>query len=373
MLPSLSQTASGSARRTLLFLTAIAVAALAFPTLKWATQALSAGPVVVVVDDGTASPGGKKGTAVDRREKSGAEPSEDVPVPEVEYLPRPSKFEEQVLKALEKPIDVEFSDMALEDCIDHLRIESKLPIWFDKQTLTDEGVALDSPVTLKLKATRLESVLNLLLHPRQLEYLPENEVLMITTMTKAGESLITRTYPVRDLVYVPKLPGDDAPGTQPDVPANQPGNTAGERGQSPAEAKPAETKPSTGAANQVLKQGFGGGGMGGGMGMGGAGGGAGGGGRGGGGMSGGMPRYVRPRDGLDFTSLMNLISSTIQPDSWEDLSGPGSMMPHRNSGSLVIRQTLSVHRDIQQLFGSLREAKRLAPDGKVQTPLIERK
>jgi hypothetical protein len=31
----------------------------------------------------------------------------------------------------------------------------------------------------------------------------------------------------------------------------------------------------------------------------------------------------------DFTSLMNLISSTVQPDTWEDLSGPGSMMPYR--------------------------------------------
>jgi hypothetical protein len=31
----------------------------------------------------------------------------------------------------------------------------------------------------------------------------------------------------------------------------------------------------------------------------------------------------------DFTSLMNLISTTVQPDTWEDLSGPGSMMPYR--------------------------------------------
>ncbi|MBI3862766.1 MAG: DUF1598 domain-containing protein [Planctomycetia bacterium] len=31
----------------------------------------------------------------------------------------------------------------------------------------------------------------------------------------------------------------------------------------------------------------------------------------------------------DFTSLMNLISQTVQPDSWEELSGPGSMVPYR--------------------------------------------
>ncbi len=31
----------------------------------------------------------------------------------------------------------------------------------------------------------------------------------------------------------------------------------------------------------------------------------------------------------DFTSLMNLIETTVQPDSWEALSGPGSQMPYR--------------------------------------------
>lgn len=31
----------------------------------------------------------------------------------------------------------------------------------------------------------------------------------------------------------------------------------------------------------------------------------------------------------DFNSLMNLIQTTVQPESWEDLSGPGSMMPYR--------------------------------------------
>src|SRR5262249_6567053 len=56
----------------------------------------------------------------------------------------------------------------------------------------------------------------------------------------------------------------------------------------------------------------------------------------------------------DFTSLMNLISSTVQPDSWEDLSGPGSMMPYRTTLSLVIRQTQAVHEEIADLLGQLR-------------------
>jgi type II secretory pathway component GspD/PulD (secretin) len=56
----------------------------------------------------------------------------------------------------------------------------------------------------------------------------------------------------------------------------------------------------------------------------------------------------------DFNSLMNLISTTIQPDSWEELSGPGSMMPYRTTLSLVIRQTQAVHDEIADLLGQLR-------------------
>src|SRR5579863_3636970 len=288
MLPSLSQTTSGSSRRTLLFLAAVAIAALALPTLKWATHAHSADPVVVVVDD--------------------AELPDQFAAPEVEYLPRPSKFEEEVLAALKKPVDIEFSKLTLAECIDYLQQESKLPMWIDEQNLTDEGIALDKPITLKLKATRLESVLNLLLHPAQLEYLPENEVLIITTMTKASEKMITRTYPVRDLIHVGKWPDkesreDKSAGTRSEVPAK----TDGEKEPTTRDVNSPESEPSTGAANQVLKQGFGGGrgGMGGGM-VGGAGG-------GGTGVGGGL-RYVPPRDGLgymDFTSLMNLITTSI--------------------------------------------------------------
>lgn len=361
MLPSLRQSTSGAARRTVFLLFAIAVAALAFPTAKWAAHAQLAGPVVVVVDDAVRPAG--ESAAVDRREKVQAEPPDQIAVPEVEYLPRPSRFEKQVLAALEKPLDIEFSKMALEDCIDYLRKESKIPMWLDRTTLTDEGTALDQPITLQLKATRLESVLNLLLQPAQLAYLPENEVLMITTSAKAGEKLITRTYPVRDLVQVPKRPddkspegkstGDKATGTQPAIPAN----SGGEKGPTPPDANSTETKPSTGAANQVLKQGFGGGGV--------QGGGVQGGGVQGGGM-GGVVRQSQPNDGMDYSSLMNLLSVSIEPDSWEELSGPGSMMPHRNTRSLVIRQRWDVHRQILQLLRDLREAKRLSANAKSQ-------
>lgn len=63
---------------------------------------------------------------------------------------------------------------------------------------------------------------------------------------------------------------------------------------------------------------------------------------------------------------MNLLSTSIEPDSWEDLSGPGSMMPHRVTSSLVIRQRWDVHCQILQLFRDLRESMRLTANGTVK-------
>jgi general secretion pathway protein D len=59
--------------------------------------------------------------------------------------------------------------------------------------------------------------------------------------------------------------------------------------------------------------------------------------------------------------LMHVIESTVEPDTWEALSGPGAMSPVPQSGSLVIRQTLTVHRRVLQLLRDLRDSKRLGP------------
>ena len=72
---------------------------------------------------------------------------------------------------------------------------------------------------------------------------------------------------------------------------------------------------------------------------------------------------IAARPGSPYTALINTITATIDPDSWEELSGEGSSMPVRQAGSLVIRQTWSVHRKVLQLLRDLRESKQL---GQVQ-------
>ena len=59
--------------------------------------------------------------------------------------------------------------------------------------------------------------------------------------------------------------------------------------------------------------------------------------------------------GQDFTSLMELITSSIYPSSWDEVGGPGSMSPHRVTSSLVISQTRPAHLEITRLLAGLRE------------------
>src|SRR5262245_1093899 len=115
-------------------------------------------------------------------------------------LVRYNPIEEKIRRTLSKPTTVEFLDLPLEDCITFLKEYHNINIWLDKATLTDEGVALDQPITLKLAGVTLRSVLKLLLEPVQLTYVIEDEVMKITTSAKAGEKLTTRVYPVGDLV-----------------------------------------------------------------------------------------------------------------------------------------------------------------------------
>ncbi len=86
----------------------------------------------------------------------------------------PESAEEKIQSALDKPTNVEFLDLALEDCLTFLKDYHGINIWLDRQTLTEEGVALDQPITLKLAEVRLESILNLLLQPLQLDFVVQD-------------------------------------------------------------------------------------------------------------------------------------------------------------------------------------------------------
>ena len=56
----------------------------------------------------------------------------------------------------------------------------------------------------------------------------------------------------------------------------------------------------------------------------------------------------------DFDTLMELITSTVEPDSWDTIGGPGAVEPFPTNLSLVISQTQDVHDQIADLLEQLR-------------------
>lgn len=322
MLSSLRQSNSHLTGRAILALACLATGTLAIPTLKWATagplagltSSTGSGTLVLLADDSPAT-----SSKADASRKPGE------PEPADEYFPRPTAAEKQILDALEKPVDVEFQEMMLEDCLYALSIQAKIDIWIDKIKVAEEGVAMDNPVTLSLKGRRLESALNLILHRAELTYLYDDEVLKITTVTSAGETMVTRTYPVGDLC--PELKDDKESDAKKSAfvrnanPQIQLAMFQGLGGRLPRDEAPAAGDTPTKNDAQPKQP----------------------------------PRPPR----TPWTNLMLAISTNIEPDSWEELSGPGSMTPVRETNSLVIRQTWAVHRKVLQLLRDLRAAKRL--------------
>lgn len=61
-----------------------------------------------------------------------------------------------------------------------------------------------------------------------------------------------------------------------------------------------------------------------------------------------------PRAGfrISWGPLMNAITSLIDPDSWEENGGPGSLQPI--GGALAVNNTEAVHKKITELFAALR-------------------
>jgi len=74
----------------------------------------------------------------------------------------------------------------------------------------------------------------------------------------------------------------------------------------------------------------------------------------GGGYGGGPTSYAYQ---YDFDTLIDTISSTIEPDSWEEVGGPASIEPYftRRMRVLVVAQTYDAHYQIQSLLIKLAE------------------
>jgi hypothetical protein len=142
----------------------------------------------------------------------GATPEAAAAPPVAVELMRSSEDEEKVRAALNAPTHFEFVDTPLSDAIAYLKDQHKIEIQLDARALGEVGIDAGTPITKKMSGVSLRSALRLLLREHSLTYLINDGVLMITTPEEADNQLITKIYPVGDLVLPPGAPE----GSQPD-------------------------------------------------------------------------------------------------------------------------------------------------------------
>ncbi|NLF72708.1 MAG: VWA domain-containing protein [Candidatus Anammoximicrobium sp.] len=115
-------------------------------------------------------------------------------------LARQGSAEQKIFSALEDDTRLEFIETPLNSVIDFLKDQHDINIEIDTKALDDIGVGTDSPITRNLKGISLRSALRLMLKDLGLTYVVKDEVLLITTPEEAESKLVTKVYPVGDLV-----------------------------------------------------------------------------------------------------------------------------------------------------------------------------
>jgi len=111
--------------------------------------------------------------------------------------------EQKIFKELNNLTEVSFVEQPLKEAIDYLKDKHGIPIVLNSKALQDAGVNPDTPLTKDLKNITLRSALRLILNDFDLTYVVRDEVLLITSHDDAEGKLITKVYPVGDLVVPP--------------------------------------------------------------------------------------------------------------------------------------------------------------------------
>ena len=249
----------------------------------------------------------------------------------------------EIEQKLRTQVMPKYNNTPLSSVVEGLSQLAGVNIHLDPRGLSQEAVDIDTPITLNLpQEISLKSALTLILEPLHLTYTIKDEVLKITSEQIRDGDLIVKTYPVGDLVIpIPNFVPTNNIGLQGLI--NDAYSAMGAYGPQGiggpvsmvANQRPGQRGgPMNNGAIQAQQFGAPAGGnsptMGGPGGMGGA-------------------------ASADFDSLIDLIVSTVEHESWmENGTGEGEIQPFPTNLSLVISQTQRVHEQIADLLEQLR-------------------
>jgi len=108
--------------------------------------------------------------------------------------------EAKIRQELRAPTTLEFIETPLDDVVAYLKDLHGIEIQIDRRELETAGLSGDVAITGNYKGVSLRSALRLMLGQYELSYVVRDEVLMITTASAASQQIVTRLYPVADIV-----------------------------------------------------------------------------------------------------------------------------------------------------------------------------
>ena len=257
--------------------------------------------------------------------------------------------EQAILKHLTDPVSVNFKNRPLGEVMSDLSAMSNIPIIIDERMIHDVKVTTETPVSLQLPdAIALKSALNIMLDQLNLAYMIDNDVLTITTREAKEANVETRTYRVTDLVTpIPNFISSYEDGlagalraayqaTRPQADVQLIPVSATDINRRMGSSMMPMSNPSVLGQYHPM------------------------GGQGGFGVGGPAAKGMGGGSSFaDFSSLIELIQTTVNPDTWQDAGGESTISEYAQNLSLVISTTSETHDEIQQLLESLRRLQNL--------------
>jgi type II secretory pathway component GspD/PulD (secretin)/tetratricopeptide (TPR) repeat protein len=228
--------------------------------------------------------------------------------------------EREIERRLGFPISLDFKDQPLRSVLEDLRDLTSINIVPDVQAMEAENISLDRPITIHLEGVSTKSALTLILHQAHLVYVIEDEVLKVTTEARRRGNSETRTYQVADLV----VPIENHTTGSPLAKAAEQKSALLTNGGTPFLGS--NTMKDGATVSSPTKE-----------------------------KSAGSGEPQRSSESAMADALMHLITSTIKPDSWDRMGGPGTIEYYPLGMALVVsQQTPDIQEQVADLLAALR-------------------
>jgi hypothetical protein len=300
-----------------------AVIALSAGTAHWGESLLWAAQPKKKPSGGLDASGAKKA----KRTAAAGEKAAPRKKGEPRRAPRLRSGTEAILKVLREPTSLEFIERPLLDVAAEVQDMHGVQVHVDQRALDDVGIPSDTPITFALASIPLRSALELMLDQLDLTWAIRSDVLLITTPEMEENMLVTKTYDVSDLLVSPRNHRYQG-GTLPTTPHKNywPGMYA------PGDLMSDGGGATGGAAGTTD-----------GMGL----------------MCGGAHWSSLDRQYGGTDDLIDLITTVIAPDTWDDVGGPGSCVVYDRV--LVVSQTIAIHLEMEAFLDTLRAQRQAVP------------